>query len=37
MALVITGLVSSYWLLPLMDITYSAIKLLLTPLALLLT
>lgn len=37
MALVITGLVSTYWLLPLMGVTYGAIKLLLTPLAMLLT
>ena len=37
MALVITGIVSAYWLLPLMDITYSAIKLLLAPLSFLLT
>jgi Zn-dependent protease len=37
MALVVSGLVSSYWLLPLMDITYSAIRLLLTPLRLLLS
>jgi Zn-dependent protease len=37
MALVVTGLVSAYWLLPLMNITYSGIQLLLTPLRLLLS
>ena len=37
MALVVTGVVSNLWLRPLMDITYSAIRLLLTPLTMLLS
>ena len=37
LALVVSGLVGSYWLRPLMDLTLSAIELLLTPLRLLLT
>ncbi|MCB4366513.1 site-2 protease family protein [Hydrogenophaga taeniospiralis] len=37
MALVITGLVATYWLYPLINLTYGAIRLLLTPLSLLLS
>ena len=37
MALVVSGVVSAYWLVPLMDVTYSAIRMLLTPLRLLLS
>lgn len=37
LALVVSGLVGTYWLRPLMDLTLSAIELLLTPLRLLLT
>ena len=37
MALVVSGVVSAYWLMPLIDITYSGIRLLLTPLRLLLS
>ena len=37
MALVVSGVVSAYWLMPLVDITYSGIRLLLTPLRLLLS
>ena len=33
MALVLTGLVSSYWLLPVMSVTYSLLEFLLTPLS----
>jgi Zn-dependent protease len=37
MALVVTGVVSTYWLYPLIRVTYSAIRILLTPLQMLLS